>query len=103
MVGKRIRIEGDATQDARDKYDRILAHVFLENGAYYEEVAIRNGYGFRYVYRKPTKYDGRLLSAEQDAKLENIGVWAKCEGKRIPIEDIIESTTSQVRSILSNS
>lgn len=73
-----MKLEFDDTQDRVDKYGRTLAHVFLENGAYYEEAAISNGYGFSYVYGKPTRYQNILMIAEEAAKNGNLGVWANC-------------------------
>jgi micrococcal nuclease len=86
MAGKKVRLIIDPTQDTFDKYNRLLAHVFLEDGSYYQELAIKNGYGFRYVYKKPTVYDGRLLEAELLAKSNNVGVWDKCGGKRAAVQ-----------------
>ncbi|MDD2745574.1 MAG: thermonuclease family protein [Candidatus Gracilibacteria bacterium] len=82
LSGAIVRLEGDATQDKKDKYGRVLAHVFFSGGLYYQEESIKKGYGFRYVYRKPTKYDNRLQEAEREAKIQNVGVWAKCGGVR---------------------
>lgn len=82
LIGKTVRIEVDATQDSKDKYGRMLAHVFFSWGRYYQEESIKNGYGFRYVYKKPTKYDSRLKVAENFAKKNNLGVWKWCNGKR---------------------
>ncbi len=82
LAGKTVRIETDTTQDSKDKYGRMLAHVFFSWGRYYQEESIKNGYGFRYVYKKPTKYDSRLKVAENFAKKNNLGVWKRCDGKR---------------------
>ncbi|MDD2891888.1 MAG: thermonuclease family protein, partial [Candidatus Gracilibacteria bacterium] len=35
LTGKKVRIEFDDTQDKNDKYGRVLAHIFLEDGSYY--------------------------------------------------------------------
>lgn len=77
-----VRLEWDSTQDQKDKYGRWLAHVFFSGGLYYQEESIKKGYGFRYVYRKPTKYDDRLQEAERLAKTQNIWVWANCDWVR---------------------
>jgi len=49
-------------------------------------LAIREGYGFNYVYKVPNKYDNQLKSAEDEAKKNVVGVWKYCEGKRKPVE-----------------
>ncbi len=103
LTWKKVRIEFDDTQDRNDKYWRVLAHIFLEDGSYYEELAIMSGFGFRYIYKKPTKYDNRLFKAEEDAKLGNLGVWDKCQGKRIPLKEIMDTTKNTVNSIINSS
>lgn len=92
-------IEQDGSQDKIDKYGRTLAHVFV-GGELYQEKVIREGYGFRYVYNTPTKYDSRLQKAEEEAKLQNVGVWAECEGKRKPIDQVVTNTKTSVDTIL---
>lgn len=82
LTGKTVTIETDSSQDQKDKYGRVLAHVFYSGSLYYEEESIRNGFGFRYVYKKPTRYDDRLQQAEATAKTNISGVWKYCGGKR---------------------
>jgi micrococcal nuclease len=103
LAGQTVTIETDSTQDQKDKYGRILAHVFYSGGLYYEEESIRNGFGFRYVYKKPTKYDERLKQAEMLAKNDSVGVWKYCEGKRKPIDKVIQGTKQAVDSLLTSS
>lgn len=86
LSGALVRLEWDSTQDKKDKYGRVLAHVFFSGGLYYQEESIKNGYGFRYVYRQPTKYDDRLQLAENEAKIQKVWVWAKCDGMRKEIK-----------------
>lgn len=81
--GKTIRITRDLTQDARDKYGRILANVHLPNGTLYAEKAASAGTAFHYVYEKrPTSFDVRIKKAEASAKAKSLGVWSACGGVR---------------------
>lgn len=98
--GWKARIEQDPSQDKTDKYGRLLAHVFLPDGTYYEEAAIQKGFGFYYLYNKPAKYDDRLKKAEELAKKNNVGVWANCDGKREPVKAVVEQTSTKVDTIL---
>lgn len=81
-----MRVSRDSTQDARDKYGRALANVFLPNGSLYAEKAALSGFAFRYVYAgKPTTYDARIKKAEASAKAKGLGVWKECGGERRPL------------------
>lgn len=97
LSGQLVKVEIDDSQDFHDKYVRTLAHIFLADGSYYEELSILNGFGFRYVYNKPTKYDNRLMKSEEDAKLGDLGVWRYCDGKREPVKtgDTSPTVTTQ--------
>lgn len=87
--GKTVRIARDATQDARDKYGRALANVFLPDGTLYAEKAASAGTAFRYVYeKKPTAYDARIKKAEASAKKKGLGVWSACGGIRKPAASV---------------
>ncbi|HIQ56668.1 TPA: hypothetical protein EYG96_01350, partial [Candidatus Gracilibacteria bacterium] len=57
-------------------------HVFLSNEFNYQELVIKNGYGFSYVYSKKSKYYDIYKQAENFAQLNNLGVWKYCDGKR---------------------
>lgn len=51
--GKKVRLEYD-WQD-RDKYGRVLAYVYLEDGTFLNAEIVRQGFGFAYT-RYPFKY-----------------------------------------------
>jgi micrococcal nuclease len=81
-VGAAIRLEQDPTQATRDRYDRLLAHVWLPDGRLFAEVMIRGGFGIHYVYDRPSVYAARLAAAQEAAKAAKIGLWspATCNG-----------------------
>jgi len=82
-VGAAIRLESDPTQAARDRYGRLLAHVWLADGTLYAEQMIRGGFGIHYVYGGvPSMYASRLAAAEDAAQVALRGLWspATCAG-----------------------
>lgn len=85
LYGKKVYIEKDLSQDSKDRYGRLLRHVILENGDLFQQKMIAEWYGFNYVYKKPSFYNEVLEKAEKEAKKNNKWVWAKCDGKRLPI------------------
>jgi len=82
-IGAAIRLESDPTQAARDRYGRLLAHVWLADDTLYAEQMIRGGFGIHYVYGGvPSMYASRLAAAEDAAQVALRGLWspATCAG-----------------------
>ena len=74
VEGKRVRLEYD--QNRRDKYDRLLAYVYLLNGTFLNAEIVKQGYGFAYT-RFPFKYLDEFRKYEKDARENKHGLWAK--------------------------
>ena len=75
-----VRLEADPIGNNRDKYDRLLRYVYLQNGALINERLITEGYGFAYLtfqFSKQTDFAAAQASA-QGAKR---GLWATCQPK----------------------
>ena len=47
VEGKKVRLDHD--QQRRDKYSRLLAYVYLEDGTFLNAEIIKQGYGFAYT------------------------------------------------------
>lgn len=74
--GKRVRLESDPTQGDRDKYDRLLRYVYLEDGILFNKMMISEGYAHEYTYNIPYKYQEEFNKAEDDARIAKRGLWA---------------------------
>jgi micrococcal nuclease len=70
-----VRLETDPSQNIRDKYGRLLAYVFLNDGTNFNKMMIENGYGYEYAYDVPYKYQKEFQSAEKSAKANKKGLW----------------------------
>jgi micrococcal nuclease len=75
LEGKKIKIELDSSQGEVDRYGRVLAYVYMEDGRLFNEVMIREGYAFEYTYRTPYKYQTLFKDAEKLARDERVGLW----------------------------
>src|SRR5450759_3763669 len=76
-IGAAIRLESDPTQAARDRYGRLLAHVWLADDTLYAEQMIRGGFGIHYVYGGVPSIYARWLAAAQDAaRTAQRGLWS---------------------------
>ncbi len=77
LLGKKVTIESDPTQSNRDKYDRLLRYVFLENGTHFNEWIIKEGYAYEYTYSVPYKYQLDFKNAQKEAETNKRGLWAE--------------------------
>jgi micrococcal nuclease len=93
LTGKKVLLEGDATQGERDKYDRLLRYVFLEDGTNFNLLMIKEGYAYEYTYDTPYKYQTQFKQAQKEAEIAKAGLWgAKCDD---PITAVITPVTTQ--------
>ncbi len=74
VEGKRVRLEHDWQR--RDKYGRLLAYVYLEDGTFLNAEIIKQGYGFAYT-KYPFKYLDEFRQYEREARDNNKGLWGK--------------------------
>jgi micrococcal nuclease len=78
VEGKRVRLEYDpsnAARDHKDQFGRTLAFIFLEDGTLLNAEIIRQGYGHaftRYPFSRMEEFR-RLESEARDARR---GLWA---------------------------
>jgi micrococcal nuclease len=72
VEGKRLRFEYD--RQKRDKYNRLLAYIYLEDGTFINAEIIKQGYGFAYT-KYPFKYLEEFRTYEKEARSANKGLW----------------------------
>jgi len=71
--GETVRLEFDIQK--RDKYNRLLAYVWLKNGKMLNEEIIKNGYAQLLTIPLDVKYEKRFLKAYKYARDNNLGLW----------------------------
>lgn len=96
LAGRKVRLEADASQGERDKYGRLLRYVWREDGLFFNDWMIRNGYAFEYTYNKPYKYQSRFKEAQRYASDHELGLWnpTTCDGLASPVVGEVPSVTS---------
>ena len=72
VEGKKVRLEYD--QQRKDKYNRTLAYVYLEDGAFLNAEIIKQGYGHAYT-KYPFKYLEEFRKYEKEARENKRGLW----------------------------
>ncbi len=82
LTGKKVSLEADPTQGERDKYQRLLRYVYLEDGTSFNKWMIQEGYAHEYTYQSnPYKYQTEFKDAERSARDNKKGLWGNmCNG-----------------------
>jgi micrococcal nuclease len=83
VVGKEVRLE---PQDpSRDKEDRLLAYVFVDE-VFVNEELLRLGYAH---IQRPlvAKYRDRLLRTQEAARQKGLGIWAKAAEQNVALAE----------------
>jgi micrococcal nuclease len=76
MVGQRVALVTDPTQDMTDRYGRTLAYLVRADGWDYSVEAARAGAAHSYVYHgHPAERADEIAAAEQEAKAAGRGLW----------------------------
>lgn len=76
VIGTRVRIERDSGEGERDKYKRLLAYIYSEEGTMLNKYMIAQGYAYEYTYDNAYRYQKEFKAAEADAKAKKRGLWA---------------------------
>jgi len=81
-ISSSVGLERDRSNT--DRYGRFLRYAWV-SGELINERMVRDGYAVLTVFPPDTKYQGRILAAEQEAKAANRGLWPACGGADRPL------------------
>lgn len=90
LQGKQVYLEFD--QVKRDKYNRLLAHVFLPDGKHLNLALLQNGLAAISIIPPNGRYSDKLMQAQQYAEKHNLGIWSMPEYQSRPISEIAKHT-----------
>jgi micrococcal nuclease len=75
LLGKQVMLESDDSQDEYDIYGRLLRYVYLSNGELVNKYLIAQGFAREYTFKKAYEYQSEFRKAQQQAKIEQKGLW----------------------------
>ena len=89
LDGQRVALEGDASQDERDRYGRLLRYIWLSDGRLFNQQMVAEGYAFEYTYNLPYKYQAAFKQVEREAREAQRGLWSPqtCGGEQRAAEE----------------
>ena len=73
--GFKVSLEYDL--ERRDKYGRILAYIWAQDGKMINEEMLRKGCAVLFTVPPNVKYAGRLRTAQEKARESKVGVWGE--------------------------
>jgi micrococcal nuclease len=73
VEGKRVRLEFDV--EKHDKYERLLAYVYLKDGTFVNAEIIKQGYASLMTYPPNVKHVDMFKQLYQEARGNNRGLW----------------------------
>lgn len=76
LAGRSVTLDPDPSQGERDKYGRLLAYVWREDGLFVNQALISEGFAFEYTYNLPYRYQTEFQAAETLAREGKKGLWA---------------------------
>ncbi|UJO99958.1 MAG: thermonuclease family protein [Nitrosomonas sp.] len=79
-------------QVKRDKYKRLLAHVFLPNGKHVNLALLESGLAAISVIPPNGRYSDKLIQAQQYAEKQKLGIWSMPEYQSRSITEIANHT-----------
>lgn len=82
VEGKKVMLGYD--YQLRDRYDRLLAYVYLEDETFLNAEIIKQGYGFAYT-KFNFKYLEEFRRYEKEAKEHRVGLWGGISNERATI------------------
>lgn len=97
---KKIKLEYEENSDKVDKYDRVLAYVFVDDKLL-EESIVKNGYATVKYINKKYKYYDVLVNAEESAKINKKGIYSD-KTEEIEEEQILSYIKKYCKKILSS-
>ncbi len=71
--GKKVRLEFDV--EKRDRYKRLLAYVYLEDGTFVNAKILEEGYAQVMTVTPNVKYAGKFVKLQTEARDKRKGLW----------------------------
>ena len=82
ITGHSVALQTDPTQGMTDKFGRVLAYVYRDDGLFINQFLIENGYAHEYTYNTPYQKQKDFKSFEKKAREGELGLWGSlCDQK----------------------
>lgn len=97
LLNRTVRLEFDS--DQHDRYDRLLAHVYLRDGTWINARMIEKGLAHLYIFAPNFRHADALLAKERQARKRKSGIWNHPRYKVIKANRADSSLIGQFRLV----
>lgn len=101
VEGQEVRLEKDVSET--DRYQRILRFVYVNDPnlgeVFVNDYLVRNGFAKAYRYPPDVKFSDQFEEAENEARTNDLGLWANCKESPTPSAITTGSNKSILKSI----
>lgn len=77
LKGKKVRLDYDVQK--RDRYGRLLAYVYLDDGVFFNELLLREGYAQVMTVPPNVKFADHFIKVQREARDNNRGLWGEMD------------------------
>ncbi len=78
LLGKhKVTLKTDSTQSTADKFNRLLAYVYRDDGLFINQYLLKNGYAHEYTYGVPYEKQKEFKEMEKVAREGKKGLWGE--------------------------
>ncbi|MDX8403426.1 MAG: thermonuclease family protein [Mariprofundaceae bacterium] len=95
--GRLVRLEFD--RDKHDKYNRLLAHIYLRDGRWINAIMVEHGLAHVYTFAPNFRYTDALLDKEKKARKKQLGIWNHSRFKMLKSNSAAEKHIGQFRVV----
>lgn len=79
LTGRKVRLVANPNREALDIYHRYLLYVYRDDGLFYNDFMVKNGFAHEYTFNNEAyEFQSQFRNDQAEAKAANIGMWKKC-------------------------
>ena len=97
ILNKLVRLKFD--QVRHDRYNRLLAHIYLQDGTWINSRMIETGMAHVYTFAPNFRHSGLLLEKERQARSKKQGIWESSRFEMLKSSHVGKSHIGQFRVI----
>ena len=80
LTGRRVRWRYDV--EKRDRYDRALVYLWLDDGRFFNSMLVRAGFATPLTIPPNVEFADRFVADARAARRSSRGLWSACDGAR---------------------
>lgn len=80
LTGRRVRWRYDVGK--RDRYDRALVYLWLDDGRFFNSMLVREGFATPLTVPPNVEFADRFVAEARAARRSSRGLWSACDGAR---------------------